>query len=324
MAKKRMEEELEALDAVALLSTEERIEPLRKALGHRNNFVVARAAKLAEAALLSTLVPELLAAYHRFFTDPVKTDPQCWAKNALVHALDALDYHEAEPYLRGVVRRQLEPVWGGQSDTASTLRSHCLFALVSCRELSETALLRHLITAFADPIPSVRTAAARAIAQVGSDAASLLLRLRAQVAGDEAETLGACYSGVLSIEGSSAIGWAAGFLAKEDDAAAEAALALAATRNPESVAPLRAAFDHVDDPWFASVLLSALALTRQPAAMEFLLGQVEAESYYAEKSVEAILRASPAQETIERLEKLVEGNSRLQRAFERESGSSAG
>jgi hypothetical protein len=147
------------------------------------------------------------------------------------------------------------------------------------------------------------------------------LRLRAQVAGDEAETLGACYSGVLGIEGSSAIGWAAGFLAKEDDAAAEAALALAATRNPESVAPLRAAFDRVDDPWFASVLLSALALTRQPEAMEFLLGQVEAESYYAEKSVEAILRASPAQETIERL---VEGNSRLQRAFERESGSSAG
>lgn len=324
MAKKRMEEELEALDAVALLPVQERIEPLRKALAHRNNFVVARAAKLAETAPLPALVPELLIAYNRFFTDPVKTDPQCWAKNALVHALDALDYHEAEPYLRGLMHRQFEPVWGGQSDTASTLRSHSLFALISCRELSEAALLRHLVTAFADPIPAVRAAAARAVAQVGSDAASLLLRLRAEVAGDEAETLGACYSGVLSIEGHSAIGWVAGFLAKEDDAAAEAALALAATRAPESVPPLRAAFDRVGDPWFASVLLSALALTRQPEGLRFLLDQVDSESYYAEKSVEAILRASPTLETVEQLAKLVEGNSRLQRAFEREQASSAG
>ncbi|WP_446743745.1 hypothetical protein [Silvibacterium acidisoli] len=324
MAKKRMEEELEALDAVALLPAQQRIEPFRAALSHRNNFVAARAAKLVELASLPMLVPELLTAYGRFFKDPVKTDPQCWAKNALVHALDALDYHEAEPYLRGLAHRQLEPVWGGQSDTASTLRSHCLFALVSCRELSETSLLRHLVTAFADDIPTVRAAAARAIAQVGSDAASLLLRLRAEVAKDEAEVLGACYSGVLGIEGHSAIGWVTRFLEKEDDAAAEAALALAGTRAPESVAPLRASFDRVGDPWFASVLLSGLALTRQPEALLFLLGQIESESYYAEQSVEAILRASPSQETVDRLAKLVEGNPRLQRAFERERTSSAG
>ncbi|MFT4112221.1 HEAT repeat domain-containing protein [Silvibacterium sp.] len=325
MAKKRMEQDLEALDAVVALPLEARIEPLRAALRHRNNFVVARAAKLVEQAPLPALIPELLTAYDRFFADPVKTDPQCWAKNALVHALAALDHQEAEPYLRGVVHRQFEPVWGGQSDTASTLRSHCLFALIPCRELSEPTLLRHFITALADPIPTVRASAARAIAQLESSSASLLLRLRAEVAGlaaekEEAEALGACYSGVLAIEGHSAIAWVAKFLVREDDAAAEAALALAGTRAPEAVSPLRAAFARVGDPWFASVLLSALALTRQPEAAQFLLAQIEAESYYAEQAVEALLRASPAPELLEQLTRLVQGNTRLQRVLDRERG----
>jgi len=318
MAKKRMEQDLEALDTVTALPLESRLDPLRAALRHRNNFVVARAAKLIEQGPLPALVPELLTAYERFFDDAVKTDPQCWAKNALVHALAALEHQEAEPYLRGLAHRQFEPVWGGQSDTASTLRSHSLFALIPCRELSEPALLRHFVTAFADEIPAVRAAAARATAQLGTATASLLLRLRAEVAQDEAEVLGACYSGVLSIEGNAAMAWAAKFLAKQDDAAAEAALALAATRAPEAVAPLRAEFARVGDPWFASVLLSALALTRQPEALAFLLGLVESESYYAEQAVEGILRASPAPETVEQLGRLVEGNTRLERTFARE------
>ncbi|GGG92749.1 hypothetical protein [Silvibacterium dinghuense] len=318
MAKKRMEQDLEALDAVALLPVKDRIEPLRAALRHRNNFVVARAAKLVELAPAPALIPDLLIAYDRFFADPVKTDPQCWAKNALVHALAALDYQEADPYLRGLAHRQFEPVWGGQSDTASTLRSYALFALIPCRELSESVLLRHFVAAFADPVPAVRAAAARATAQLGSDTAALLLRLRAEVGRDEAEVLGACYSGVLGIEGHSAIGWVAKFLVKEDEPAAEAALALAATRAPEAVPLLRAAFARVGDPWFASILLSALALTRQPEAARFLFDLVESESYYAEQAVEAILRSSPASETVEQIAALVQGNARLQRAFDRE------
>src|SRR5208283_1596828 len=56
---------------------------LRKALGHRNNFLVAKAAKLIADAELVALLPDVLRAFDRFFIDAEKTDPQCWAKNAL-------------------------------------------------------------------------------------------------------------------------------------------------------------------------------------------------------------------------------------------------
>jgi len=39
------------------------VEPLRKALAHRNNYIVAKAADLAREFRLTELVPELLAAF---------------------------------------------------------------------------------------------------------------------------------------------------------------------------------------------------------------------------------------------------------------------
>ena len=53
---------------------------------------------------------------------------------------------------------------------------------------------------------------------------SLLLRLRAVLGTDEAEVLGACYSGILRLEGVRAIAWVERFLAGGDDNAAEAAV----------------------------------------------------------------------------------------------------
>lgn len=65
----------------------------------------------------------------------------------------------------------------------------------------------------------------RAIEQVGSSSSPLLLRQRAALVNDEPEVLGACYGGVLRLEGLSAIPWIARFLSSGDEAAAEAALA---------------------------------------------------------------------------------------------------
>ncbi len=58
-----------------------------------------------------------------------------------------------------------------------------------------------------------------------------------------------------------------------------------------------------------------MALTRQDAALEFLLDLVRTESLNAEAAIEAILRSMPSQEVIKRLERLVEGNPRLARVF---------
>jgi HEAT repeat protein len=313
--KRSFEDQVSALDALRQQPETARVEPLRKALAHRNNFLVAKAADIVREFQLAQLTPELLKAFDRFFDNPVKTDPQCWAKNALSRALVALEHQEVEAFLRGMRHIQMEPVWGGQSDTAGTLRATCALALVQCRGLSDADLLGHLIELAGDKDKAVRTEAMRAIEQVGSPPASLLLRLRAVLGADEPEVLGACYSGILHLEGAKAIPWVARFLGSADDNAAEAALAIAGTHSPEGFNALQECFATADDPWWRSVLLSAIALTRQDAALEFLHDLVRTESLNAETAIEAILRSMPSQDVTNRLEKLVVGNPRLARVF---------
>jgi HEAT repeat protein len=332
MGKRKFEEQLAALDALRQLPPEAAIEPLRKALANRNNFVVGKAADLIRTLNFSQLTPELLIAFDRFMLcsdkeDPIKTDPQCWAKNALSRALAAFEHQDAAVFLRGMKHIQPEPSYGGSSDSAGTLRATCALALVQCRSLPEAALLAHLVELLADKDKSVRAEVVRAIEQVGSPSAALLLRLRAVLGSrpnsrtldketdDEPEVLGACYSGILRIEGPSAIPWITRFLASADDPAAEAALAIAGTHSPQAFETLKQRFNNESDPWFCSVLLSAIALTRQDAAVEFLLDLVRTESPQAEAAIEAILRALPSDEVTKQLEELVKGNPRLSRAF---------
>src|SRR3979490_904500 len=126
MANRRMEEHLEQLGKLRSATPAEAIPPLRKALGDKSNLIVAKAAKIAGESMIRELIPDLLAAYKRHFEDPVKRDPQCWAKNAIAKALREMEYGEAEPFLRGARYVQLEPVWGGEQDTAAALRGICL------------------------------------------------------------------------------------------------------------------------------------------------------------------------------------------------------
>jgi hypothetical protein len=102
--------ELEALKGDALNAAA--IERLRKVLAHRNNFIVSKAAKLVADGELFALLPEVLAAYDRFFLDAAKTDPKCWAKEALAKALVKLEHRAKDTYLRGLSRclaRHLRP-----------------------------------------------------------------------------------------------------------------------------------------------------------------------------------------------------------------------
>ena len=122
MPKKKFEQQLADLEELRAsagdASTPDR---LRKALADRNNYVVARAARITEEVGVRALIPDLLSAFDRFFIDPVKSDPQCWAKNALVQALASLDHNDSTVFLRGLRHVQREPVWGGQGDTAAAL-----------------------------------------------------------------------------------------------------------------------------------------------------------------------------------------------------------
>ena len=304
-ASRSFDADLTALEALADMSPEAALTPLRKALGHRNNFIVAKAAKLTAQHRLADLLPDLSAAFDRFLKDPVKSDPQCWAKIALARALAAMEFQDPDPFLAGVHYIQLEPVWGGRSDTAGPLRSTCAFALVQCRTLSSKDVLTHLTHLFADKEAPVRVDAARAVEQIGSDSASLMLRLRAELGSDPAaEVLGVCFAGVLRLEGPSAIPWAGGFLPPHhppDDISAEVALALAETRTEAAADLLRSTYAAVRDDEFRSTLLTAIALTRQPSATSFLLSLVGDGNRDA---LESLCRSAPPQSTLEALKAL--------------------
>ena len=88
--KKNFEAQLEALDALRQQPDEACVAPLRTALQHRNNYIVSKAAEMVALRHMDELMPELLTAFDRFFEDAVKSDPQCWAKNALSRALSKL------------------------------------------------------------------------------------------------------------------------------------------------------------------------------------------------------------------------------------------
>jgi hypothetical protein len=308
--KRTFDAELAALESLREASPPVAEPALAKALTLRNNFLVAKAANLALHHNLTSLIPALAAAFPRFLEDAVKSDPQCWAKNALAKTLAAFEYQESELFLLGLRHLQLEPVWGGldggpsKSDTAGTLRGTCALALVQCREVNSHRLLTLLTPLFADRQLSVQVNAARAVEQVGTGSAALLLRLRAELGSGEPELLGACYSGVLALEGPSAIPWAAQFLTLEDDAAGEAAMAIAQTHTPEAFELLRTCFARIKDPWFRNAVLQAIALTRQQPATDWLLRLISDESQHATDAHEALCRAAPPEATRAALERL--------------------
>jgi hypothetical protein len=312
--------ELEAL-SVALKAVPApdaaQVEQLRKGLAHRSNFLVSKAAKLVAECELFALLPDVLAAYDRFFLDAAKSDPQCWAKNALVKTLVKLEHRQKDAYLRGLRHHQMEGSYGGLSDTAGALRGACTHALVDCPGLSDADLLGFLLEPLTDADKTVRMEAARAIGQVGGVSAALLLRLRALLAKDEPEVLGAVYSALLAVEGASAIALVAAALKEGDDLAAEAAFALAEMRAPEALAALTARLRAGVDGWFGGVLLSSIALTRLPEAIDFLLALIAQDAREAPVAIEAIGRTAPNAEVRARVEKAVEQvvSPRLQQAF---------
>jgi HEAT repeat protein len=306
---------LEALKGCTLDAAS--IAAVKKALGSRSNFLVAKAARLAEDNQLKDLVPDLLAAFERFFTHPEKSDPQCWAKNAVSRALSRLECRDKEVFLRGLNYHQWEPVWGGKSDTAGALRANCAHALIGCDGLDNRELLILLLDPLTDHDKSVRLEAVRALAQLG-DVAVPVLRLRALEPGTEAEEmLGQCFAALAAIEGDAAIPFIARFLRSEDDAAGDAAFALAETHRADALAALRKRIETATDPWFLAVLLSAVALTRLAAGIDYLLGLIESEDRQAEVAIEALARLAPSSELRERIERVVEetGSQRLKKAW---------
>jgi hypothetical protein len=292
---------------------------LKKSLTNNNNFLVSKAARLVADCELTALLPDILAAFDRFFIDPAKSDPKCWAKEALAKALVKLEYRSKDVYLRGMRHHQMEASWGPPVDTAGSLRGTCAHALVDCPGISDAELLTALLEPLTDTDKTVRMEGARAIAAVGGVSAALVLRLRVLLARHEPEpeVMGSVYSALLSLEGERAIALVAEALNEGDDLAGEAAFALADLRTPEALVPLLGRHRAGADSWFGSVLLSAIALTRLPDAFDYLIALIARDSREAPEAIEAIGRSAPNPDLVSHVEQAVRqiDSPRLTQAF---------
>jgi HEAT repeat protein len=246
------------------------VEPVRKALRDRSNLVCSKAAGVAGDLLLLDAIPDLLHAFERFLKDPVKTDPKCWAKNAIVKALKDLAYEDPEVYLRGLTHVQMEPVWGLSVDAAAALRGACALALVAC-SLPRDAILIHLADALADPEMRVRADAARAIAQLPGQDSILMLRVKIQAGDPEPAVIGQCFLSLLGIDARSAIPFVARFLTgANEDVRFEAAAALGECPDVRAVEALIARWKAERSADMKRAIELSLGVSRMPEARAFL------------------------------------------------------
>jgi HEAT repeat protein len=274
LASKRLEERIEQLRHLRNAPSSPGLEPtLRKAVADRSNLVIAEAAKTIAVLHLSEMIPDLLQAFDKLFEDPVKTDPKCWAKTAIVKTLTQLDYSESRPFLRGLHHVQMEPVYKGlQEDCAPQLRANCVLALVQCADLTRLDVLRHLVDAMTEPADPVRVEAVRAIHQLGGDESVLLLRLKARLGDSSPLIIGHVFDALLDLEHDRAVPFVSEYLkSKDEELRDEAALALGSSRLTSALGVLISAWNEFPGEEFGGVLLRAVSASRLSEAIQFLL-----------------------------------------------------
>jgi HEAT repeat protein len=242
---------------------------LRKALASKSSHAVALAAKLVGELSLDALAPELRGAFERFMQKPEKNDRGCRAKTEIAEALHQLDYGDPDAYLIGIRHVQLEPVWGGKSDTAAALRGACARGLV---RMQYRDVMIELADLLADPEVLARVDAARAIAYSAREDGAPLLRLRILTGDEDDQVISECLGALLSVAPSSSLDFVGKLLDASDRTLCEmAALALGSARLEGALPILREWHGRVADPELRQSALLAIAMLRLDAAFDVLL-----------------------------------------------------
>lgn len=315
MANRKIEEKLEQLSLLRDAPKGDATTALRKALDDRANVVVAKAAKITVELALQDLTPDMARAFDRLLDKPVASDPQCWGKNALAIALRDLGYPCAEPFVRGLRHIQMEPVWGGRSDTAQVLRAACCAALPQCTDIPRDDILRLLVDAFTDESGKVRVDAARSIAHMGGADCALLLRLKARIGDTESSVTGQVFDSLLSLDRQGALAFVTEFLDSPDaEVCAEAALAMGSSRLPEALAILKAAWNRDRK----QIFLRGISASGLPEAIEFLLELLKSDREIdASQALDAFALHRDSPEIRKSVEQAIrsKGDGRLQSRF---------
>jgi len=243
-----------------------------KALTAKSNLVIAKAARLLGAAQWLELNDEMAATFDRLLPEGSSLDKGCAAMIAIARSLIQLDYDGPDLYLRGIHHVQMEASWGPAVDTAAELREVCAMGLANSAYPHK---LRELVPLLVDKEWRVRAGAIRAIAVVGTEAASLLLRFKMLSGDRDPEVMSDCFTSVLALEGSEGVPLVANFAASGKPEVREAAiLAMGASRRTDAVEWLIAEFAKTADPAGRKCILLSLATSRVETAVLFLLNLI--------------------------------------------------
>ena len=253
------------------------VEELTSALRGESNIIAARAAEIVADAKLAALEPVLVEAFDFFLAHE---DKGCVAKTAIAKALLGIESRAEEIWLRGVRHYQQEGSWGRPNDAAIELRCVCAAGLVNMRSRKALAPLVHLLAEVEpralpgnDGYAQTRIAAIRALAAQGGDAAEALLRFKLLIGDADSAVTGECLTALLALTRSPEVVEA--FLDSDDEQLCEAAmLALGESRLPQAYSILRGRWDQQFDVESRRMLALALALTRRPEAIDFLIEQL--------------------------------------------------
>ena len=245
---------------------------LRKHLASKTSPVVAKTAEIIAHLESHDFLPDLVAAFHRFMVDPVRTDKGCAAKIAVVKALLAADSDDEELFRLGVRHSQLEPTWGGRADTAAPLRALCGLGLV---QIGSPDAMNELAALLADKEADARIGAAGALGHCGPTAAPLL-RYKVLTGDEEPAVLAECLTALMTLSTSASFEFVARFVDPKYPLLYEhAALALAESRLPGMFELLKEKWTATFDREFKQTLLLPIALTRSDEARDFLISVLE-------------------------------------------------
>jgi len=248
--------------------TEESRQELHRVLQGEGCHAVARAAAIVGELGMDALVPDLVAAFPRFFDGLPRADPGCSAKTAIVEALRRLGHDDRALYRRGARHVQREPVFGGRVDTAVDLRGASALALA---ETAGADVLVDLANLLADSEPPVRISAARAVAAHGRGTGIPMLHLKVLAGDTEPRVVCECLLALLRLDPREELPFVASFLENGDEAAEAAAVALGESRLAEALPILRAWLEPARRRGLGRAALLAIASLRRDEAVDLLL-----------------------------------------------------
>lgn len=292
----------------------------RQILGAREHgFLVAEAARLARELELRSLVGDLEAALEDLLARPAKNDPGCRAKQGIVDALSSMVAGDPPLLLRACRHVQMEPSGPEIIDTAPDLRLTALRALAVQMSPEVAVVAAELLT---DANAGVRAETAHLLADASPPGAEALLRLKILSGEHDSDVLTAAFSSLLKLDPARSLSFVTSFV-HADDRPSDAL-----GKGPRSYLGSLPPSGHRSELVFAAVLalgearprgarevllsklatsveialvhhvMLALALLRDPAAIDALLHEIEGATPLRAKGAVTALAIYRHDETI--------------------------